>query len=196
MKKLLIIVLALFNTIALKAQVITIDEFTLSETKETYGIYADIDCDESVAIYFDMQASHDQQLEIKLLGKNIEGFIQSLQSAQKEYNEWSKIAQNHNVTSLSKTVNSSFSDKDICYFNNGNWFEEKSNLNCKFLVSSNGSCFLVLKCSRASLTFSSSEEIDMFIQKLQDAKQWKQTNKEQGKLFKSTIIHPYPYTGG
>ena len=137
------------------------------------------------------------------------------------------------VTSLSKEINVPFSDKVMYFTENGKWYEEKGvDLKCKFMVSPDGSCYMVLQsdymtsdevvahgysignaynaksgrwsmafasstasitryCSGASLTFSSTEEIDSFIQKLYDAQQWKKRNKEQGELFKDEIVIPF-----
>ena len=211
----------------INAQVFLIDSFTLTETDGAYGIYADIDCNEANVFFFDMQAPKDQQrVQMKLWGNYIDGFIQSLRSAQKKYQEWSKVAQENNVKLLSKDVSgASFTDKVVYFTENDKWYQEKGvDIKCKFIVSSVGSCHLALQtdymtseevvqhgfsigsfgsvlgrwnigmgysktsviryCGGASLTFSSSEEIDMFIQKLYDAQQWKKNNKEMGKKFK------------
>ena len=178
--------------------------------------------------YIDLQAPNDQQqVQMKLRSYYIEGFIKSLKSAQNEYQAWSKIASDNNITSLSKDINSLFSDKELYFTDEGKWYLQKGvDLKCKFIVSSDGSCFMVLQsdamtsnevvahgysvgsafsflsgrwglafgssttsiiryCPGASLVFSSSEEIDMFIQKIYKAKEWKTNNINQGKLFKA-----------
>lgn len=220
--------MAFFVSVSLKAQVFLIDDFTLSATEGAYGIYADIDCDGSNVFYFDLQAPNDQQhVQMKLWGNYLDGFISSLTTARNVYYSWSKVAKENNVSSLSKDIRVSFSDKVLYFTVNGKWYMEKGvDLKCKFMVSSDGSCYMVLQsdymtsdevvahgysigggydfmsgrwgmaygysstsvtryCSGASLTFSSPEEINMFIQKLYDAQQWKKRNKEQGELFKS-----------
>lgn len=234
MKRSFIVVFALLTTMALKAQVFLIDDFTLSETEGAYGIYADINCKESNTFYIDMQAPNDQQhVQMKLWGNYMDSFIQSLESSKKQYDEWSKVAHDNNITSFSKSINVEFADKLIYFTDGGKWyFEHGVDLECVFLVSFDGSCYMVLQsdymtsdevvshgytvgssynfmsgrwgmgfasattsvtryCSGASLTFSSTEEIDMFIKKLYDAKQWKETNKKQGKLFKDTAPKIY-----
>ena len=52
MNRLIVIVLALFATLNLEAQVFLIDDFVLSATEGAYGIYADIDCEESNVFYY------------------------------------------------------------------------------------------------------------------------------------------------
>lgn len=227
MKRLVFLVIALCATLVIKAQVFLIDDFTLSATEGAYGIYADIDCKESNVFYIDMQAPNDQQqVQMKLWSNYIDAFVKSLKSAKKEYLAWSKIAKDNNITSLSKDINSSFIDKELYFTDEGKWFLQKGvDLKCKFIVSSEGLCYMVLQsesmtsnevvahsysvgnafnflsgrwgvafgssttsiiryCAGASLVFSSPEEIDMFIQKLYGAKEWKTNNIKQGKLLK------------
>lgn len=228
MKRLFISVLFVIIALGLKAQVFLIDDFVLSATEGAYGIYADIDCEESNVFYFDMQAPNDhQQVQMKLWGNNIDWFIYSLRAASNVYSLWSEVAKKNNVSSLSKDIKTDFSDKVMYFTVNGKWYTEKGvDLKCKFMVSCEGACYMVLQsdymtsdevvahgysigsafnflsgrwgmvfassntsisryCSGASLTFSSPEEIEMFIQKIIDAKEWKKRNIEQGKLFKN-----------
>lgn len=210
-----------------KAQVFLIDDFTLSASEGAYGIYANVDCSESNVFFVDMQAPNEQQhVQIKLSSSNLDAFVRSLQSVKKEYQEWSKVAQDNKIASFSKKFNSTFFDKELYFTDNGKWYHETGvDLKCKFIVSSDGSCHMVLQsdymtdgevveysysvgtvrnyasgrwgmgfassttsvtkyCSGASLDFSSPEEVDMFIQKLYKAKEWKENNIKQGKLFK------------
>lgn len=227
MKRLIILFSALVATLTLKAQVFLIDDFTLSATEGAYGIYTDIDCQEDNVFFVDMQAPNEHQyVQLKLWGNYLNSFVSSLRAAEKIYSLWSQIAKEKNVTFLSKDIKVSFPDKTVYFTVDGKWYLENGvDMKCKFMVSQDGTCYLVLQsdyltssevvahgysignaynflsgrwglafassttsitryCSGASLTFSSSEEIEMFIQKLYDAKEWKKRNKEQGKLFR------------
>ena len=226
MNRLLIIIFAFFASYTLKAQVLLIDDFTLSATEGAYGVYTDIDCEVENVFFIDMQAPNEQQhVQMRLLGRFLNSFVSSLRNAIEIYSSWSQIAKENNITFLSKDIKVSFPRKTLYFTDGGKWYMENGvDLKCTFMVAQDGACYMVLQsddltseevvahgysigsfnllsgrwgssytysttsmikyCSGASLTFSSIDEIEMFIQKIYAAKEWKDNNIEQGKHFK------------
>ena len=147
MKKLCFSLLLLYATLAVDAQVFRIDEFKLSALENTFGIYADYDCNGSNEFYFDMQASIEtQNVQMRLNSNSINDFISSLRDANKVFVSWSETTQENNISSVSKDIYAPFFNEDMYFSVGGIWYEKrKVRLKCRFLVSEEGSCFMVLQ---------------------------------------------------
>lgn len=133
----------------MNAQVFRIDEFKLSALENTFGIYADYDCNGSNEFYFDMQASIEtQNVQMRLNSNSIDYFASSLRDANKVFVSWSEVVQENNISSVSKEISAPFFHEDMYFSIGGTWYEKrKVRLKCRFLVTDEGSCFMVLQSS-------------------------------------------------
>ena len=147
MKKLLIIVFTFFASYILNAQVLLIDDFTLSATEGAYGVYTDMDCEVENVFYIDMQAPDaSQHVQMRLLGKFLNSFVSSLRDAKEIYRSWSQIAKENHITFLSKDIKVSVPDKTLYFTDEGKWYLEHGvDLKCTFMVTQDGTCYLVLQ---------------------------------------------------
>lgn len=225
MKRIVLAIVLLVAAFTANAQVFRIDEFKLAAAENTFGIYANYDCREDNEFYLDMQASIEtQNVQMRLQSNSLNEFVSSLRNANLVYAAWSQLAHDNQVTSVSKDIHTPFYNEDMYFSVGGSWYERrKVGLHCKFLVSEDGTCYLILqtdndlesenmvdahcysegnsfhnltgewskdsetfsaKSSGAFLVFSSSDEVEMFINKIYQAAAWKSNNISQGALFR------------
>ena len=153
MKRMCFSLLLLLASLGLKAQVFKIDEFKLAASNGASGIYADYDCNQHCVFFVDMQVSESSpRMQVRLDSK-VDEFAKALEKTQKKYLEWSKTAKEKGITSVSKDMTSSFPSLDMFFLDSehGFWYKVSSKvMRAKFLVSDDGSCYLVLMSGEVS----------------------------------------------
>ncbi len=148
----------LFANVA-KAQLYMIEKFSLSATDREYGMYADINSQNTdQEIYFDWESPNGyQQVRTKMSFKNsslnpavnnseVEKFISALEQAKKKFEEWSATSKTKSLALLTHGIPVYFSDHFIFFSQKGTWYSEKGvDIKAVFYVSRAGKCFLILE---------------------------------------------------
>ena len=136
-----------------------IEKFGLSATNREYGMYADINSQNTDQdIYFDWESPNGyQQVRTKMSFKNnsvnpavnnseVEKFISALEQAKNKFEVWSATSKTKSLTLLTHRIPVPFADQFIYFSQKDTWYSEKGvDIKTTFYVSRTGKCYLILE---------------------------------------------------
>lgn len=200
MKKLLLFA-TLFLAIAMNAQK-KFSEYSSSywTDKTNYNIEVSNKGDELEKIYIDVHTLDRLQTEgsINVSKKRLPEFISFLNECKSKYVEWTKTAKENKVTDLSKEIETEKKFSTDVAFRYGKWQFTSARINPRFIVDNKGSYLALttgelqsstnqfMKMDGLALVFSSEQEINDFIEKLNvdEIEKFIKSNSDKKDLFK------------
>lgn len=148
MKKLLVMIASIMLTIpSTWAQIFMIDSFSLASSDGGYGIYVDIDCEESTELYFDMDTDDPtQKTRMQLSSREVNTLKKNLESAMAVFDAWREIATKNSMCLLAKKMPLLMDTQEIFFTQEGQWhMAESVELNVTFFVDDEEQCFAILE---------------------------------------------------
>ena len=220
-----LIAFILLITTSARAQIFMIDSFTLASSDGGYGIYVDINCEESTELYFDLDTDDPhQKTRMQLSSREVKTLKKNLESAMFVFDEWKVTAASNSMDLLTKKMPLMMDTQEILFTQEDQWhLAESVELNVTFFVDGSKQCFAILETGtlkskeivakgfalatsvspngrwntawsrtvrsvirygdKAYLIFTSRNEVDMFIDHLEQAIEWKENNVKMGELL-------------
>lgn len=138
MKKLFLIFYLFAIIIPVRAEQ-KVGDYTNSYFNKSFDIEAAEKNNKIESVYIGIPTDMESRkgfLEVK--GKELEQFKTALELARDKYLEWKKIAQENNVTDMSKEMGINFPKVTIAWHGTQWWFSFGNKINLKFLILDNG----------------------------------------------------------
>ena len=138
MKKLILFLAMLAVMFSMKAEQ-KVGEYTNSYFNKSFDIEAVEKNNKIESVYIGISTDMESRkgfIEVK--GKELELFKTALELARDKYVEWKRIAQENNVTDMSKEMGINFPKVTIAWHGTQWWFSFGNKINLKFLILDNG----------------------------------------------------------